>query len=690
VPRDVAIAIGVKRSAGLTPLDGAPLGAEEFAQWADASGFDVVKLVDAGNAEVTRGAIYRAVREAVLAGDVARLLVFFAGHGIAKHYDQDIWLLTGSGEDPGEAVDVARSVALARTCGIPHVAMFADACRTIASQRLLGVDGSTIFPDEDTGPNPVTLDLFYASQPTNPALEVVVPDDRTERAFGVFSRQLMRALNGEDRSAAHRNRDTGAVEVTAQSLAGYLWQTVPNETSILPGAVTQYPDCRPASYPPKIIATVAAPDVADLTVEVAFEGPPPDRETNVDILRWSDQHLAFRYIADTRPAPASINLPTSFFYQIDATQGEYVQRPVVEKTTFAFVQDCTERVVLARRVPGRPPIEPGAPPTIGLTVAPSLVEVSLVDEQGRRHEVAPHEGVFQTTSTDLMTGRTEVEVQHVRAGQRPDLAERLTRDDVTEEFVERLASNEGRDHFESEVGLTIVGVPIKAAVVTGQPAADLFFEGGNWHIRGEPDRSSSVVIDLRDDRYLATALLEGFIGTVSVFSAGAEQTSYLPARGGRFDDPGVDPADARRALAMATAAARLGRFDVAVDRARQVAGILRRYKHYNPVLGIFAAYAYQQAGDIGQINDMIRYFVEKNQVVPYDVAMLAQRPPDSSPILVAPAFPMLAQGWAHLGPDSELHPALAAARRSLGPALWATPTGRGGAALTSAVAKGEL
>ncbi len=189
---------------------------------------------------------------------------------------------------------------------------------------------------------------------------------------------------------------------------------------------------------------------------------------------------------------------------------------------------------------------------------------------------------------------------------------------------------------------------------------------------------------------MATALLAGFIGTVSVLEAGAEQTSYLPARGGQFDEPGTNPAQARRALAMATAAARLGRFDVVVNRAHQVAGILRQYKHYNPVLGIFAAYAYHRVGAVAEIHDMIRYFENMEQVIPYDVAMLANRPLDSLQVPIAPAFPMLTQGWAQLGPDSQLHPALATARRSLTAALWATPTGSGGAALAAAVTKGEL
>lgn len=62
---------------------------------------------------------------------VQQLIVYFSGHGVNMSRGE-LWLLTGAPDDPNAAVNIARSVELARTCGIRHVAMVSDACRTAA------------------------------------------------------------------------------------------------------------------------------------------------------------------------------------------------------------------------------------------------------------------------------------------------------------------------------------------------------------------------------------------------------------------------------------------------------------------------------------------------------------------------------------------------------------------------------
>ena len=62
----------------------------------------------------------------------------------------EYWLLSGAPDDPQEAVKVASSVALARYCGIPHVVLVSDACRTAAeSIQAQNVEGSSIFPNRN-------------------------------------------------------------------------------------------------------------------------------------------------------------------------------------------------------------------------------------------------------------------------------------------------------------------------------------------------------------------------------------------------------------------------------------------------------------------------------------------------------------------------------------------------------------
>ena len=94
-------------------------------------------------------------------------------------------------------------------------------------------------------------------------------------------------------------------------------------------------------------------------------------------------------------------------------------------------------------------------------------------------------------------------------------------------------------------------------------------------------------------------------------------------------------------------------------------------KHHNPVFGVIAAYAYDQADRKDQIVDMIGWFIKKRQTIPFDLVMLADYPMDQIEALaaqvwqksgarqaltevgawVSPAWPMLTQGWAKAPPD---------------------------------------
>ncbi len=56
---------------------------------------------------------------------------------------------------------------------------------------------------------------------------------------------------------------------------------------------------------------------------------------------------------------------------------------------------------------------------------------------------------------------------------------------------------------------------------------------------------------------------------------------------------------------------------------KQSAEQFREYKHRNPSLGILAAYAYERAGIIDQIDDIADWFAEVGQPIPFDVAMLS-------------------------------------------------------------------
>src|SRR6266567_3008763 len=246
--RSVAIAIGVGQSGDLVILRGARNGAHEFAAWAHAVGFDqVVELIDDGSRKVRASEIYQVIDDAVDVGDVERLFIFFAGHGVAKGTALDFWLLSEGARNPNEAVNVDASLRLARGSGIAHVAVFADACRTMAGKDRMGVEGFVIFPNVHVPRVSVEMDSFFGARPGYASLEVV-PDAAAEAAFGVFTRCLMLALNAQVSGAAEPiPNGKVSLAITAQSLRRYLLSSVPEQTSLAAGSKVQEPDCRSES-----------------------------------------------------------------------------------------------------------------------------------------------------------------------------------------------------------------------------------------------------------------------------------------------------------------------------------------------------------------------------------------------------------------------------------------------------------
>ena len=142
--RSVVLLIGVAAVRGLPYLGGVADGMDRISRWALAQ--IEVKRHDSRDGRVRADDIADSVADLVTARDVARLFVFFHGHGLAKGTGEDVWLLSDADTRPAAAIDVTRSVELARRCGIPHVAFFADACRVPRPSEWLHVPGAAGFP----------------------------------------------------------------------------------------------------------------------------------------------------------------------------------------------------------------------------------------------------------------------------------------------------------------------------------------------------------------------------------------------------------------------------------------------------------------------------------------------------------------------------------------------------------------
>jgi hypothetical protein len=143
-------------------------------------------------------------------------------------------------------------------------------------------------------------------------------------------------------------------------------------------------------------------------------------------------------------------------------------------------------------------------------------------------------------------------------------------------------------------------------------------------------------------------------------------------------------------------ASRNGRFEVDVERAEQFADRIRQGKRIDPTLGLYAAYAYAQAGAFEDVYSVFTYMRMDPEVpILFDVVMLALR---YTPMAlaearanVAPFAPMLSQGWMLLARGDamfrDLHGLL---RPYLVPSLFTTFTSEGVVIARAAVANRDV
>jgi hypothetical protein len=674
-----AVVVGVGKSGDFDELHGARSGAVQVGDWLERQGFEVQRLIDDG-----RSVCAQEVADAIARADpttTERLFVYFAGHGLSKGIGRDLWLMSDGPLNSVAHINVDYSLSLAALSGIEHVAVFADACRSPFVGDYAGVEGMPVFPNR-ARPGQVELDKIFATQPGTVAYEISPAQDPLA-AYGVFTHALLEALSGKVPDAIEAVGDRLAV--TAQAVGRWIKAEVARRSSRIANAVTQDPaPFLMSTGDRRVLTWVPCPPEAKLTVKVIPRKP----SSTVKVLvrdKASPGTWPIRY--DGRP-PAVITLPCPSSYEVVVTQPQRTQ-PTTTIGPRALLRDeeLPVRTIAADRGESAPPGSPSPSP------APSLlrVKVAVVDDEGVAHATAPDHDAFQVVTTDVVTGTSVAELRILHAGERPAPAD-IELDEAANAMVARCVDAAVRGHFETATGFSVDGDAVEEVALAGQPpvtpGGDLFEERNAWHIRA--DRAGTVMARITGDRWVAGAMLPGFLGAAVVekTSGGEEGTvglTYRAAPGGPWHVQ--DDAELVMAEAIANAAAQHGRFGVLGDP-HETAAYLRRFKHVEPVLGILAAYAYDSVGQRDRIRDMVRWFVDAGQVVPFDVWLLARLPgrPDTG---LAPGFPLLARGWSFLD-SSNAHPAVLQARQALTPAPWATVFGQAGSVLAEAVRNSQV
>ena len=567
--RKAMVAIGVDRTAsGFPPLQAAAKGAADIVAWGRGQGIECKLLSDTDGGRVRLSEIYDEVDKIVTSGVYSQLIVYFSGHGILQAPDCEAWLLSGAPDNPNESINVNGSIARARTCGIEHVVVISDACRSLPANLRLGMlSPGVIFPTKKPRKPLPEVDVFYATLPGDPALEVP-PDQAIESHRGLLTQCLIEALRGDEPQVVQPFRDGAASRqvVPSRPLRMHLANAVPSAAAAVSIALLQDPDVRVESALPKFLSDVTG--TVDPSRGLTKLGASEDR---VELL----------------PGLAG-------------TIGRFQNRLLNDPTPFM----------------------PRAP---GLEAMPDHLDVR---------------------------------------GQ-----------------MRSILDAKGRLSFETRTGFTVHGAGVGSALVTGT-GCDVFQESGAFQVRVHEDygRVATVpraaLIRFIDGRAVVLAVLPGYVGTVVVEDGRVITVNYTPARGsrnyGEYEHV-AEQLELRRAFVAV--AARHGSFRPDRGPPARDARYLRVLKRVDPTLGIYAAYAYAQAGDARGVDSVFQYMREEPEPVPFDVAMLAlQSAADPRAVLDFPPWmPMLTQGWTLLGRFEDQMPSvLRAARPYLLPSLWST------------------
>lgn len=190
-----AVVIGVSKTGGLPELDSPAAGADAFASWLKAEGFDVKTITDAA-APVTYQQVQDAIKAFVDAATYQQLVIYFSGHGYWKN-DTELWLLTNAPADANAAISWVETAEFAKDCGIPSVVLISDACRSVPNTpQWSRVRGSIVFPNSDVARSRAKVDKFMAAAAGRPAYEV--PLAANGRKESVFTHCFLRAFKAPD------------------------------------------------------------------------------------------------------------------------------------------------------------------------------------------------------------------------------------------------------------------------------------------------------------------------------------------------------------------------------------------------------------------------------------------------------------------------------------------------------------
>jgi hypothetical protein len=593
-----AIVIGVNKTGDLPVLRDAAAGAGRVAEWLASEGYKTQALLDERTpgvfTPVSAQDIFAAVASALEPGTCEQLVIYFSGHGYLNDGSEH-WLLSEAPTNPNEAINVEENIQLARDSGVPNVTFVSDACRsTPQSIKADRVRGTLIFPNTGVSATArADVDRFFACLPGDPAYEVAV--DKSSRVYlALFTHCLQDAYL--DTPHAETSNIQGIEVLTNRKLKKLLPRLVETRANELSATLFQRPDAIVESEPEIYLGRVRR---SPLQRSIRTRGPQPlPQKFSTRTFTGIPPDQLARVLEDARnniPTPASVTSTP------------------VGRGTFTVTANYT-----------------------------TIPEILTLRAQG----------------DDLFAEALSVTGYSGSKGSvNPTLQSAIA-------IASQLAAV---DHFETHCGLGVRGADVVEVLGLGCVAelvnSATIVEDRLVRVRPGPQVGPTpfprtVLLRFDGGDCAAIPALEGYIATVVVNrdgggdgpTDGIVQVAYTPSQNDyRFGDFQANRAQIESLRALVAGLARKGVLHLGKEVAPAFAARTRVYKEYDPTLGIYAAYAYNDAGLIEDIRS-VEGFMRQNlgNAMVYDIAMLLREAKTSSYQNLYPCCPMLSQGWALL------------------------------------------
>ena len=630
-----AVVIGVDRTGGLTPLQAAAGGAVEIAGWLGQDGYEVSLLTDSA-APVTRKAILEAVTAIVDRATYDKLVIYFAGHGYVNSASE-LWLLSGAPDDPGEAVDETLSAEMARGSGIANVVFISDCCRSIPA-TLLGqrVNGGSIFPNRTKGNVDTEIDHFFATQPGTAAIEAKLAE--AAKATGLFTRVLQDSHTDPPRNLTIPV--AGKFAVPSRWLRKVLPDRTDEEAQRKSLALTQRAQIRLES----------------------------DQTAFVGMARFSPREEQPTYA----PPPSDAGgIPFGGGYsgeQGGGSGGGY---------------GGGQGGASGRGYGGG---QGGASGGFGGGYGGQQGGGSSGGSGGASGgDYRGYGGGGMGHIPSSPPRRVWRDAPRKKAAPRPNLQPftDMLEEDMDEADLQALAEHarskrdaaqpSDRFPYQSMPAWIEVSGGKVARVAAGRAGPGLLMpidtpRGLYWGVPLE-SKGCSVAIEFADGSGTVVAALRDYSCRITIDSGGVQEVSYVPIAGDRAQAYFHMYREIDEMRAVASAAAARGLLKIDRKNAQALAEATRRFKMYDPALGMVAALAYAAAGMGKQAASVRDYSRHDLGIDLFDVWLLAGAEKKGPPVY--PFCPMMTQSWSYLEARGvEVHPRLKAAGRHSG--FWTT------------------